>query len=330
MPSEPPADLPGAPPRILFYGSPDFALPALQSLIDGGFRPVAAVSQPDRRAGRGRKPAPPPVKQLAEAHGIPVLQPERLRDPAAIDAIAAFRPDLQIVAAYGQLIPARILDLPRHGTLNVHASLLPRWRGAAPVNAAIRHGDPETGATIMLVDETEDTGAILAQRATPIAAGEDAGGLSDRLARLGAGLLLETIPRWLAGEIEPRPQDGARATRARRLRKSAGKIDWADSALEIERQVRACTPRPGAYASLDGRDIRITRAEWIPTMSDRPGRPPGRIEISGDWIGVQTGRGTLAIRRLQRPGKREMSAAEFARGAAGLDGATFASDPPDA
>lgn len=318
------------PPRTVFYGSPDFALPVLQALIDGPYRPAAVVTQPDRGAGRGRKPKPPPVKQLAERHGIPALQPDRLRGPDAIRDIAALRPDLQIVAAYGQILPPQILDLPRHGTLNVHASLLPRWRGASPVNAAIRHGDPETGVTIMLVDETEDTGDILAQRAAPISATENAGRLSDRLARLGADLLIETIPRWLAGEIDPRPQDQARATRARRLEKSAGRIDWSDSALEIERQVRACTPWPGAYASLDGGNIRITHAEWIPTMPDRPGRAPGQLDISGDWIGVQTGRGTLAIRRLQRAGKREMSAAEFARGAANLDGAIFEPGPPRA
>lgn len=315
------------PPRIVFYGSPDFALPVLQALIDGRYRPVAVVTQPDRGAGRGRKPKPPPVKQLAERHGIPALQPERLRDPGAIREIAALRPGLQIVAAYGQILPPQILDLPPRGTLNVHASLLPRWRGASPVNAAIRHGDPETGITIMLVDETEDTGDILARRATPISATEDAGRLSDRLARLGGDLLIETIPRWLAGEIDPQPQDHAQATRARRLKKAAGRINWNDSAIEIERQVRACTPWPGAHAALDGDNIRITHAEWIPTMPDRPGRAPGQINISGDWIGVQTGRGTLAIRRLQRAGKREMSAAEFARGAANLDGAIFEPGP---
>ena len=307
-------------PRTIFYGSPDFALPVLSALIDGPWRPVAAVTQPDRPAGRGRKPKPPPVKELAQAAGIPVVQPQRLRDEAAIAQIAAFRPELQIVAAYGQLLPEAVLDLPAHGTLNVHASLLPRWRGAAPVHAAILHGDPETGATIMLVDQTEDTGDILAQRPARIGASETAGELSDRLARLGAELLVETIPRWLAGEIAPQPQDASLATRARRIGKSAGEIDWTSPAIEIERQVRACTPWPGAFTTAAGRQLRIAKAEWIPTIGDRPGAIPGRISVSGDWIGVQTGRGTLALRRLQRAGKREMSAAEFARGAAALDG----------
>lgn len=308
------------PPRTIFYGSPDFALPVLAALIDSPWRPVAAVTQPDRPAGRGRTPKPPPVKQLAQERGIPVLQPERLRDQTAIARIAALRPQLQIVAAYGQLLPAPILDLPEHGTLNVHASLLPRWRGAAPVHAAILHGDRETGATIMLLDQTEDTGPVLARRPTSIAASETAGQLSDRLAALGAQLLLETIPPWLANEITPEPQDPSRATRARRIAKAAGKIDWSRPAIEIERQVRACTPWPGAFTTAAGAQLRIAKAEWIPTIPDRPGAQPGRLSISGDWIGVQTGQGTLALRRLQRAGKREMSAAEFARGAATLDG----------
>lgn len=308
------------PPRTIFYGSPDFALPVLAALIDSSWRPIAAVTQPDRPAGRGRSPKPPPVKQLARDRGIPVLQPERLRDQAAIAEIAALRPQLQIVAAYGQLLPAPILDLPEHGTLNVHASLLPRWRGAAPVHAAILHGDRETGATIMLLDQTEDTGPVLARRPTSIAASETAGQLSDRLAALGSQLLLETIPPWLDGDIAPEPQDHSRATRARRIAKAAGKIDWSRPAIEIERQVRACTPWPGAFTTAEGTQLRIAKAEWIPTIPDRPGAQPGRLGISGDWIGVQTGQGTLALRRLQRAGKREMSAAEFARGAAALDG----------
>ena len=312
-------------PRTIFYGSPDFALPVLAALIDSPWRPLAAVTQPDRPAGRGRSPKPPPVKQLAQDHGIPVIQPERL-DDQAVAQIAAYTPTLQIVAAYGQLLPEQILNLPQHGTLNVHASLLPRWRGAAPIHAAILHGDPETGATIMLVDQTEDTGGILAQRPIRIGASETAGQLSDRLAELGAQLLLETIPPWLAAEITPQPQDASQATRARRIAKAAGKIDWSRPAIEIERQVRACTPWPGAFTTAAGAQLRIAKAEWIPTIPDRPGAEPGRISVSGDWIGVQTGRGTLALRRLQRAGKREMSAADFARGAAALDGAILGAD----
>ena len=262
---------------------------------------------------------PPPVKALAAQHGIPALQPERLRNRAAVAQIAALKPDLQIVAAYGQLIPPSILRLPGFGSLNVHASLLPRWRGAAPVSAAILHGDQETGATIMLVDETEDTGPILRQRATPIAPKDDAESLSDRLSRLGAGLLVETIPDWLDGSIDPTPQDDVLATRARRIDKSAGRIDWRQSAMQIARHVRAYTPWPGATTSLDGVPVRITRA----SAHDGGDGQPGAIVQVDDAIHVATGNGTLCIHRLQRGGKRELAAAEFARGVRNLEDQRF-------
>lgn len=224
-------------PRVLFYGSPDFALPTLRALIDSPYRPIAVITQPDARAGRGRSLKPPPIKKLAAEHGIPALQPARLRDPAAIAQIGSLKPDLQVVAAYGQIIPTEILDLPAHGTLNVHASLLPRWRGASPISAAILHGDAETGVTIMLVDETEDTGDILRQRVTVIDPAEHAGHLSDRLAELGAELLLETMPDWLEGSIAPVAQQQEQASRARRMKKQQGQIDWSSSALAIARRV---------------------------------------------------------------------------------------------
>ena len=261
----------------------------------------------------------PPVKELAAEHGIPAIQPERLRRRSAIARIAALQPDLQIVAAYGQIIPKAILDLPRHGSLNVHASLLPRWRGAAPVSAAILHGDTETGATIMLVDETEDTGPILSRRSTPIGEHEDAGALMDRLSVLGAELLVETIPDWLAGAITPEPQEDALATRARRVKKSAGRIDWSQSATHIERHIRAYTPWPGATASLEGKPIRITQA----TATYGHDGDPGRIVAVDSAIGIATGQGILSVTRLQRAGKREMTAEEFARGARELGNQRF-------
>lgn len=305
--------------RTVFFGSPDFAVPTLNALIDSPYRPVAVVTQPDRGAGRGRKLRRPPIAERAAEVGIAVLQPPRLRDPEAVAEIAALAPDLQIVAAYGQLLPPAVLEAPRYGTLNVHASLLPRWRGASPVSAAIAAGDAETGATIMLVDETEDTGPILAQRATAIGARETAGELSDRLAALGAELLLETIPRWLAGEIEPQAQDAALATRARRVRKDAGRIDWALPAAQIARNVRAYTPWPGAFTELEGQRVRLAAA-----TAETGGGAPGKVvEFDGDAIRVATGDGVLAVERLQRAGKREMSAAEFARGAGNLLGKRF-------
>ncbi len=309
-------------PRVLFYGSPDFAVPTLQALIDSPWRPVAVVTQPDARAGRGQSLRPPPVKELAEAYGIPAIQPSRLRERAAVAQITSLRPDLQIVAAYGQIIPRSLLDLPRIGSLNVHASLLPRWRGASPISAAILHGDAETGVTIMLVDEHEDTGGIVRQRATPIGESEQAGGLSERLAEIGATLLIETIPDWLEGKITVKPQDDSLATRARRVKKVQGRIDWSQSAEQIARHVRAFTPWPAASTALDQQTIRVTAARaGAPSGTE----PPGTIVELGPAIVVATGSGRLDVHRLQRAGKREMSAEEFARGARDLVGRKFGS-----
>ena len=307
-------------PRVLFYGSPDFALPTLQALIDSPWRPIAVVTQPDARAGRGKSLRPPPIKMLATEHGIPALQPPRLRDRAAITQIASLRPNLQIVVAYGQIIPRELLDLPQFGSLNVHASLLPRWRGAAPISAAILHGDAETGVSIMLIDETEDTGDIVRQRSITIEPTEDAGQLSDRLAHLGSDLLLETIPEWIAGDLVPVPQDREHATRARRVQKRQGRIDWTDSAAQIARHVRAYTPWPAATTGLSGNAIRITRA----SASDEPcTEPPGTIVDAGLTIRVATSDGVLEVHELQRAGKRVLSAAEFSRGSRDLAGRQF-------
>ncbi|MCY4618837.1 MAG: methionyl-tRNA formyltransferase [Chloroflexi bacterium] len=308
------------PPRVLFYGSPDFAIPTLQALIDSPFRPIAVVTQPDARAGRGRSLRPPPIKQLAADHDIPALQPAKLRDRAAIAQIASLRPDLQIVAAYGQLIPTEILDLPSHGSLNVHASLLPRWRGASPISEAILQGDSETGVSIMLVDESEDTGDILRQQSTPVSPTENAGELSDRLAQIGARLLLETIPDWLNGAITPIPQDSDRATRARRVKKSQGRIDWQQPADQIARHIRAYTPWPAAATTLDQTPIRVTLATYSNSAVQSL---PGTILQAGTTIDVATANGVLQILRLQRAGKRELSAEEFARGTRDLVGRRF-------
>lgn len=307
-------------PRVLFYGSPDFAVPTLQALIDSEYRPIAVVTQPDARAGRGRTLRPPPTKALAAEHGIPAIQPVRLRERAAVAQIASLKPDLQIVAAYGQLIPKEILDLPSHGSLNVHASLLPRWRGASPVQAAILHGDAETGVTIMLVDETEDTGDIVRQQSTQIPATETAESLSSRLASIGAALLLETIPAWIDGSITPLRQDSSLATRARRVTKQHGRIDWSQSAEQIERHIRAYTPWPGAMTTLGSESVRIAQAVVSDATSNAT---PGSILAVDDAIETATGDGVLRVTRLQRAGKRELSAAEFARGARDLIGQRF-------
>lgn len=302
-------------PRVAFFGSPDFAVPTLSALIDSAYRPVVVVTQPDRPAGRGRSLRPPPVKLVAQAAGIDVLQPERLREPAATAALAAYAPELQIIVAYGQILRPSVLALPRFGTLNVHASLLPRWRGASPVTAAILAGDEESGTTIMRVDEGEDTGDILASRVEPVRPDDDAGRLSDRLAAAGAALLLETIPRWLSGEITPQPQDDALATRAPRLTKAQGRIDWTRPAAEIGRQVRAFSPWPGATTELRGRGLRIWRARV-----SAGGGAPGTVLAAGETIDVASGEGVLCIERLQRAGKQALDASVFANGEPALVG----------
>lgn len=304
-------------PRVAFFGSPDFAVPTLTALIESPYRPCVVVTQPDRPAGRGRTPRPSAVKVVARAAGIDVLQPDRLRDPEATAALASYGPELQVIAAYGQILRPDVLALPRFGTLNVHASLLPRWRGASPVAAAILAGDAKSGATIMLVDAGEDTGDILTTRAEPIRPDDDAGSLGDRLAALGASLLLETIPAWLAGEIAPRPQDTSRATRARRLRKTQGRIDWTRPAAEIARQVRAFSPWPGATTRLRSDDLRIWRAR---AEGAGAAEPPGTVIGVGETIDVATGDGLLRVERLQRAGKRAMDAHAFALGERGLAG----------
>ena len=285
---------------------------------------MVVVTQPDRRAGRGRALRPPPVKAVAADAGIPVLQPDRLREPEATAALAAFAPDLQVIVAYGQILRPEVLAIPQHGTLNVHASLLPRWRGAAPVAAAIRAGDRESGVTIMLVDEGEDSGDMLTRQAEPIRDIDDAGSLGDRLSELGASLLLETIPRWLAGEVTPEIQDPELVTRARRMKKEDGIIDWARSAEEIWRQVRALSPWPGATTTLGDSGIRVWRAELA--EGDGSGSPEdsevraGTVVDCGDSMGVQTGDGILRILRVQRAGKRAMDMSAFARGERALLG----------
>ncbi|MCZ6544116.1 MAG: methionyl-tRNA formyltransferase [Chloroflexi bacterium] len=303
-------------PRVAFFGSPDFAVATLEALIDSPYRPIVVVTQPDRPAGRGRSLQPPPVKVVAERAGIAVLQPARLRDAEAVAELGAFRPELQIIVAYGQILPKAVLDIPQHGTINVHASLLPRWRGASPVQAAILAGDVETGVTIMSVDEGEDTGAILASRPEPIRSDDDAGSLSERLEAAGASLLLETIPRWLAGEITPIAQDDSFATRAPRIKKAAGQIAWGQPAEEIVRQVRAFSPWPGAFSELRGSVLRV----WRASAKRGERSAPGTIVAAGDTIDVATGHGLLAIEVLQRAGKRAMPAAEFVHGERDLVG----------
>lgn len=302
--------------RVLFMGTPDFAVPSLRALTEqasAGLVVAGVVTRPDKPVGRKQQIVFSPVKQFALEHDIPVYQPGPLRRPEALALLRDLAPDLIVVAAFGQLLPPEVLSLPLHGCLNVHASLLPRWRGASPINAAILAGDAETGVTIMLMDAGLDTGPMIARRATPIGPNETAGALSDRLASLGAELLVETVPRWLAGALMLEPQDDTQATMTRLLRKDDGRLDWRHPADELARQVRAYTPWPGAFTIWESRVLKIQRAAALPSNGDRP---PGSsfIPAGGGSLAVACGQGALALEVIQLEGKRALPAADVLRG----------------
>lgn len=312
---------------IVFVGTPEFAVPSLRRIVADGHAVAAVITQPDRAAGRHRnRLTPPPVKEAALELGLTVRQPTSLRDPDAIAELRALNPEVMIVVAYGQILRQEMLDIPTRGVLNVHASLLPKCRGASPIAAAILAGDDETGVSIMLMDAGMDTGPVLSQRREAISPNDTTGSLSERLSHLGADLLGETLSRWLAGEIEPQPQDNSQATVTRLIRKEDGAIDWTLPATGIWRRVRADNPWPGAHTTLDGEQITIWRA-W-PLSSDAgqasgtivalPASAPG--EALDAAFAVQTGDGMLAVLELQRAGRRAVSSAEFKRGAHDLIG----------
>ena len=297
--------------RLVFMGTPDFAVPVLEALI-GRYEIVAVVTQPDRRARRGRKLEASPVKVVALAHDLSVLQPPSLRQPDAVAELRALAPDVIVVAAYGQILPAEVLAIPPRSCLNVHASLLPRYRGAAPVAAAILAGEEETGVTIMLMDEGMDTGPILSQATCSISPQDTRRSLSARLAQLGANLMMDTLPRWLAAEIEPQPQDHSQATYCRIIAKEDGLIDWSQSAVEIWRRSRAYHPWPGAYTFWRGKLLKVLRAEALPQWSGEG--EPGQVMALDEGLAVVTGEGALLLSEVQLAGKRALSAEDFARG----------------
>lgn len=294
-------------------GTPKFALPTLEKLCDA-YPVVGVVTQPDRPAGRGRYCVAPPVKQLAEAEGIPVFQPERLRAIEALEHVRGWMPDLIIVAAFGQILPAAILEHPRFGALNIHSSLLPRWRGATPVQAALLAGDAVTGVTVMQMDEGVDTGPILAQRETAILENETAGELEERLAQLGAELLLDTLPAYLRGELQPWPQPQEGMTLTRRLHKEASALDWQQPALTLERQIRAFSPDPGAFTLWGEERLKILKAQALPEETPMPQADPGIVFKWESMPAVVTGSGALVLLQLQMAGKRPMSGDAFLRG----------------
>ncbi|MEE8162557.1 MAG: methionyl-tRNA formyltransferase [Anaerolineae bacterium] len=297
--------------RLVFMGTPDFAVPVLKAL-SGRYEMVGVVTRPDRRAGRGRNVEASPVKVVALAHGLPVLQPPRLRQPNLVAELGALAPEAMVVAAYGQILPTEVLAIPPMGCLNVHASLLPKHRGAAPVAAAILAGEEETGVTIMLMDEGMDTGPVLSQAICSISPQDTRGSLSASLAGLGADLLMDTLPRWLAGAIEPRPQDHSQATYSRIIVKEDGLIDWSQSAVEIWRRCRAYYPWPSAYTFWRGKLLKVLKAEALPHWSGEG--EPGQVMALDENLAVATPEGALLLREVQLAGKRALNAEDFARG----------------
>ncbi len=297
--------------NLVFAGTPEFAATALAALLRSRHRVALVLTQPDRPAGRGLKPAPSPVKRLAGEAGLLVLQPQTLRDEGVRQALVEAAPDVLVVAAYGLLLPRGVLEIPRHGCVNIHASLLPRWRGAAPIVRALLAGDGQTGITIMRMDEGLDTGPVLLQRALPIAPDDTAGSLTSKLAALGAQCIVEALDALEAGRLSARPQEETGACYAPKIAREEAVIDWSRDAAFIDRQVRAFNPHPGATTSARGTALKVWRARPV----DATGGGPGQVLQAGaEGLVVGCGTGALRILELQRPGGRCLPAAEFLRG----------------
>lgn len=297
--------------RIVFMGSPEFALPVLSTLA-GSYHVVGVITQPDRASGRGRELKAPPVKTLALELNIPIMQPEKLRAPDAMDQLRAWAPDLIVVAAFGQILKKDVLEMPRYGCINVHASLLPRWRGAAPINAAILAGDEETGVTIMQMDVGLDTGPMLAKKSIRIKPDDTTGSVLGALSTLGADLLMETLPDYIDGRLTAQPQPEEGATYAPMLKKEDGLLDFAHSAVELERRVRAMNPWPGAWFAWNGNPLKVMRAS---TVSVENGLVSGSRLIVEGRPAIMSTDGALVLDEIQPAGKKVMSGKSFLAGA---------------
>lgn len=322
--------------RIIYMGTPPFAVHALEALIDGaapgkvlpeGYKIVSVITRPDKPSGRKQEIVFSPVKQCALAHNLPVWQPGSFKKIENQEALAAYRVDLFIVAAFGQILPQAVLDLPRYGTLNIHASLLPKYRGSSPISEAILQGERETGVTIMLLDAGIDTGPMLLSRSLPLAEDETTASLTPKLAELGAAALLEALPLWVKGELQPQPQNNALASHTHMLKKEEGRIDWSRPAELLARAVRAYTPWPNAYTTWHGKQLKILSA--LPLASEQDtGSQPGTVSLvtrelagaSQKVLSIATGQGSLLVDRVQLEGKKAMSADEFVRGYAQIVG----------
>jgi methionyl-tRNA formyltransferase len=295
--------------RVVFMGSPDFSLATLR-LLAQHYQVVGVVTQPDRASGRGRELKAPPIKLLAQELNIPVIQPEKLRNPEAMQQLQAWAPDLIVVAAFGQILKKDVLDLPKYGCINVHASLLPRWRGAAPINAAVLAGDEETGVTIMKMDVGLDTGPMLAMKSIRIKSDDTAGSLFEALATLGADLLIETLPAYMDGKLTPQPQPEEGATYAPMLKKEDGLLDFDQPAVDLARRVRAMNPWPGAWFEWNGAPLKVHKAHVGQGKAEA-----GKRLVEQNQPAVGTGSGILILDEVQPPGKKPMNGKSFLAGA---------------
>jgi methionyl-tRNA formyltransferase len=305
--------------RVLFWGTPEFAAAPLRALIGEGFDVVGAVTQPDKPQGRSREVIPSVVRQIAEEEEIPLFQPMNARDPELLEKLTELKPDIGIVVAYGHILPQKIIDLPAKGTLNIHASLLPLLRGAAPIQAAIKQGLTETGVTIMRVVPALDAGPILLQAETPILADETYGELSDRLSELGALSLIEALSLISIGAGKEKPQDDSRATYAAKITRESSRIDWSASALEISRLIRASDPKPGAFTQTPNFDIKLFGPKLMDGIKGEPGEV---LKTTGELV-IACGIDALRIAEVQPSGKSRMPAQEWTRGRGAVVGATF-------
>lgn len=301
--------------KIVYMGTPDFAVGALKALIEAGHEICAVVTQPDRQKGRGKEMAPSPVKECATEYGIPVLTPVKIKEAEAIEELKKYPADIFVVAAFGQLLSEEILNMPPYGCINIHASLLPKYRGAAPIQWSIIDGEKETGVTIMQMDKGLDTGDILFQKKVPITKEETGASLFDKLAEAGAALIVEALVKIEKGEVNPVKQDDNNSCYAKMLSKSTGKIDWNKSAVEIERLVRGLNSWPSAYTEYKGKQLKIWKAEVLPHVEGKPG---SIAKVTKDAVIVCTKDGALSLLEIQLEGKKRMSTKEF------LLGRTFA------
>ena len=300
--------------KVVFMGTPDFAVPTLEKIIEAGHEVIGVVTQPDKAKGRGKKVLFPPVKEKALEHNLTVYQPRRAREPEFIEQMRALNPDVMVVVAFGQILPKDILDIPKYGCINVHASLLPKYRGAAPIQWAVINGDAVSGVTTMQMDVGLDTGDTLLKTEVPLAEDETGGSLFDKLSTLGGELLIETLEKIQAGDIHPEKQDDSQAGEyARTLDKALGNVDFSMSAAAIERLIRGLNPWPSAYTFYNGKTMKLWKAEVVPGTDAAPGQI---VSVDKQSFTVQTGEGGLRILELQLEGKKRMDAGAFLRGCA--------------